>query len=126
MKKVLIFIYFYIYAETAINAQVPNFVVKDLQTNKPIQFVAITSQKGNGRYTDEKGEFSYPFSKNDTILISHLSYNPLKITYFDLLNFPNNRVLLSPKVVILMEAVVKPKVSKLSLLGYYNENTFFK
>ena len=124
MKKV--FILFYICTATVLKAQVPNFVVKDSRTNKPIQFVAITSQKGSGTYTDESGEFNFPFSKNDTILTLHLSYNSVKISYIDLLKLPNNTVLLPTKEVSLREAVVKPAIDKLSLLGYYNEKTFFK
>lgn len=126
MKKIIIFNIIYILFISTAKAQTPSFIVKDLSTNQPIQFVAVSTQRGNGTYTDENGLFNFSFSKNDTLTISHISYNQLKISYSTLLQLPNYIIQLTPKVFTLKEAVVKPESNKITLLGYYKEETFFK
>lgn len=121
---ILILVYFYFTAFT--NAQSPSFIVKDLNTNQPIQFVAVYTQKGNGTYTNEEGMLIYTFSKNDTLTISHISYNQIKISYNALQQLPSKTIQLVPKVFALKEAVVRPEAVKQTLLGYYKEETFFK
>jgi hypothetical protein len=102
------------------------FFVKDKTTNEPISLVAISTQKGNGTYSNDDGSFNITNSINDTLYISHLSYKNIVLLKKDIDNLVNHTIYLTPKVIELTETIIRPSKSEKYLLGYYKEKTFFK
>ncbi len=107
-------------------AQNGTIFIKDKTTNEPVYLAAIANQKGNGTYSDEDGSFDLAISQNDTLYISHLSYQKVVLSKKDIDNLKNSVIYLTPKVIELAEAVVRPAKPIKKMLGYYKENTFFK
>lgn len=99
------------------------FLIKDKSTNIPISFVAISTQSGNGTYSDENGRFDIAVSSKDTLLLSHVSYQNIKFSKKSLDDLKESTIFLVPKITELNEVRVNPvKFTKL-MLGYYNEKT---
>jgi hypothetical protein len=105
-------------------AQLKKIIIKDKSSNQPISLVAISTQKGNGIYSDEFGRFEISISSKDTLFISHLSYQKITLTKKELDNLPNAIILLNPRVTELEESVVKPSKLVKNIFGYYKEKTF--
>jgi hypothetical protein len=100
--------------------------IKDKTTNEPIYLVAIANQKGNGTYSNEDGSFDLAVAQNDSLFISHLSYQKVVLSKKEIDNLKNSTIYLIPKVIELAETVVRPAKPVKKMLGYYKEDTFFK
>lgn len=107
-------------------SQNKTYQIKDKTTNELISLVAIVTQKGTGTYSDESGKFSLSIASNDTLFVSHLSYQKVNLTKNDIDKLENLTIFLIPKVTELNETVIKPTQPTKMILGYYKEKTFFK
>lgn len=85
-------------------------IVLDSLNLKPIPFANISFDKNNGLYTDENGYFEINKNSNDTLYISHVSYNSYTIKTSEI----KDTIILSQNAILLKEVVVsnKNRVSK--------------
>jgi hypothetical protein len=125
MKYKFIIVFFFV-TLNSILAQNKTILIKDKTTNEPIYLAAIANQKGNGTYSNEDGSFDLSISQNDTLFISHLSYQKVVLPKKEIDNLKNSIIYLTPKVIELAETVVRPVKPTKKMLGYYKEETFFK
>ncbi|WP_396150129.1 hypothetical protein [Flavobacterium sp.] len=75
LKIVLIFLLYFLKFE----AQSLKFQILDSLTNSGIEFVSINLLNGNGFYSDEEGRVTADFSGVQTIELSHVSYENIRI-----------------------------------------------
>lgn len=79
MKHLVTFLFFISLAVSS-RAQQISGTVKDADTKEPIAFVSIRIKGSNtGTLTNEQGEFSINKSLPATLVISHLSYQPVEV-----------------------------------------------
>lgn len=107
-----------------VSGQSRNFILKDAVTKEVIPFATIYTSHGKGTYSDENGNFSISFE--DSLIISHLSYEKIILQLKDLNIIQGNTVYMSPKTIILNETKIRPNKTKTISVGYYEEKTFSK
>jgi hypothetical protein len=100
-----------------------NGTIIDAQTNTPIEFVNIgVFNKNKGTVSNQNGEFRISLPKDflgDSLAISHVSYEALKIP---IKNSENISILLQPKANQLSEVVITNKKKKNRKIGVKSYN----
>jgi hypothetical protein len=106
MKKYILLILIFLFSKV----QSQNITVIDSTNHKPITFVNVYFSKNNGTYTNENGVFNLNNRINDTIKLTHISYNDFEIIASNI----KDTIILSPNSIILKEILVNngKKISK--------------
>lgn len=98
-------------------------LITDAETKKPIEFVNIgILNKNKGTVSNLNGEFSLSVSRtylNDSITISHVNYDAIKIP---IESFNNKTILLKPKTNELSEVIVSNRKKKKIKIGVHSYN----
>lgn len=118
MNKIIYLIFFCSFF--TITATCQSYQIRDVNTKDVIPFVNINvKDKKKGTYSNEYGVFNKDiFNVNDTILISHLNYNSLKIRVGN----TKDTIFLTPKTEILKEVVLSKNKRKIKTVGYLKKN----
>ena len=106
MKKYIILIFNLFF----LNSYSQNIIVIDSTNQKPIPFVNVYFSKGEGTFTNEKGIFNLNNKFSDTLQLSHISYDEIRILASNI----KDTIIMSPNAVILKEIVISngKKISK--------------
>ncbi len=124
MKQILIYIY--LLSISSSFAQVKTLFIRDKFTNEPISLVAVYTQKGNGTYSQEDGSLQFTLQTNDTLWVSHVSYQKIILTFNEIKRLENSTIYLIPISTELNEVIVRPSKLIKKRLGYFDEKTDFK
>jgi hypothetical protein len=98
MKK-LIFILFILVTNNLYSQKI---IVIDSVNKKPIPFVTIKLNNEKGTYTDENGFFELIKNSNDTIKLSHISFDEINVKSSEI----KDTIVMSPNAVIIKEIIV--------------------
>jgi hypothetical protein len=100
-----------------------NGIILDAETKEPIEYVNIgILNKNQGTVSDLEGKFKFQISnefKNDSLTISHVIYNTLKIP---IQNFKNKTIYLTPNQNQLKEVVISNTKKKQRKIGVKTYN----
>jgi hypothetical protein len=114
LSLAIVLIFLNLFAE----AQVKEFVVIDSRTKEPLNAVStFFSASNEGSVTNADGKVKIHFVNNtDSLLFTHVGYNPKKIVLKDYVNVDTIR--LTPSSILLKEVAVYSLDLKKSWLNY--------
>jgi len=85
--------FFVICSNIVFSQRTPTGFIYDKKYNTPVEFANVVIDRNNGTMTDASGRFVLTLNNNapvnDTIIISHISYNIVKIPLDKIASFLN-------------------------------------
>lgn len=110
-----------VFSQTTISGKIIN-----KETNTQIEFVNVgIPGKEIGTVSNEQGYYQLQISNenlNDTLFVSCIGYNSVKIKLNDLIKSADKNIYLTEKIIDLQEVLVRPKVFKTEILGVTTKN----
>ena len=114
-----IFIIFLFFQIPQLQSQ--NVIVIDSVNHQPIPFVNIQFSKNSGTYTNENGFFEVNKKSNDTIRLTHISYNDFEIFAFDI----RDTIVLSPNAILLKEVTIAKGKKTIKFIDFPRKKSNF-
>lgn len=117
--------YFIIYIITLLNVLVSfsqnKIIVVDSLNRNPIPFAKVSFGNNNGVYTDSNGFFEIKKTENDTIVLTHSSFNKCSIS----INEIKDTIILTPCEIILKEINVSNNKKVIKYIDFPKKNGDF-